>query len=44
MVLLVHQTSLLKNGDEVVKVTVDIPDRDNSFRRLLWSLRWSGAR
>jgi hypothetical protein len=44
MVLLVYKTGALENGDEVVKVTVDIPNGDHGFRRLRWSLRWPQAR
>jgi tetrahydromethanopterin S-methyltransferase subunit A len=44
MVLLVYKTGALENGDEVVKVTVDIPNGDHGFRRLRWSLRWPQPR
>src|ERR1700683_2189643 len=44
MVLLVYETGTPENGDEVVKVAVDIPNGDHGFARLRWSLRWSQPR
>jgi len=34
MVLLIYKTGVLKNGDEVVKVTMDVGDGNDGFRRL----------
>jgi hypothetical protein len=44
MVLLVYKTSALKKRDEVVKVTVNIPDGDHGFRRHRWNLRLASPR
>jgi hypothetical protein len=44
MVLLVGKTGAPENGDEVVKVAVDISDGDYGFRRFRWSLCWSRPR
>jgi hypothetical protein len=44
MVLLIYKTGVLENGDEVVKVTVDVGDGDYGFRRLRWGLGWSRPR
>src|SRR5271167_1693711 len=44
MVLLVDQTGALENGDEVVKVTVDIGNGNHGFGWLRRSLRWSRPR
>src|SRR6267143_667246 len=41
LALLVYKTDVLENGDEVVKVIVDIADGDYGFRRPHWSLCWS---
>jgi hypothetical protein len=44
MVLLVYETGAPQNGDEVVKVIVDIADGDYGFRRFRWSLCGSRPR
>src|SRR5215467_5956945 len=40
VVLLVYKTGAPENGDEVVKVIVDIGDDDYGFWRFGWSLCW----
>jgi hypothetical protein len=44
MILLVCKTGAPENGDEVVKVTVDIGDGDQRLPRPRWSLWWSRPR
>jgi hypothetical protein len=41
MVLLIYKTGVAENGDEVVKVIVDIADGDYDFWLIARSVRWS---